>query len=312
MHTKEICIATRESPLALAQADFIETRLASFWPTLTLKRLAMSTTGDRFLHDQLRTLGGKGLFVKELEEALLDGRADLAVHSMKDVPVNFPKGLSLAVVCARENPFDAFISPKYTSIFNLPEGASVGTSSLRRQAQLLALRPDLQIKPLRGNVGTRLNKLNNGEYDAIVLATAGLKRLNLDHLIVEQLDESTMLPVCGQGALGLECRTDDEALKTLLTPLHDASTTCCVQTEREVNAYLGGSCHTPVAIYCKPGLNNTLILNALVASRDGRRIIRASETGPVSDALALAKQCAMTLLDQGAQTLIHESFDHDA
>ena len=307
MQQQKICIATRESPLALAQADYIENLLRSQWPTVLLEQLAMSTTGDRFLSDKLLTLGGKGLFVKELEEAMLDGRADLAVHSMKDVPVTFPEGLSLAAICTRENPFDAMISNHFDSFASLPKGAIVGTSSLRRQSQLLALRPDLEIKTIRGNVGTRLNKLNSGEFDAIVLATAGLKRLGLAHLITEQFDENTMLPACGQGALGLECKTDNLALKALLAPLHDPIATCCVNTEREVNAYLGGSCHTPVAIYCRPITSNNLRLDALVAADDGTKIIRAYAEGTMDQASTLAKQCANALLSQGAHELLNHT-----
>ncbi len=304
MHQQKIRLATRESPLALAQADFIGNLLRSYWPSLTIERVSMSTTGDRFLSDSLLKIGGKGLFVKELEEALLDGRADIAVHSMKDVPIHFPDGLSLAVICTRENPFDAFISNTYKTMEDLPLGATVGTSSLRRQAQLLALRPDLNIKPLRGNVGTRLGKLNNKEFDAIVLATAGLNRLHLEHLIASSFNEKTLLPACGQGALGIECRTQDEAIKALLAPLHDPMATSCVQTEREVNAYLGGSCHAPIAIYCRPDENDMLLLDALVAATDGQRIIRAQEKGPIHTSADMSKRCAEKLFDHGAHELL--------
>ncbi len=298
-------IATRESPLALWQAEHIRQQLLLHWPKLNIQLLPMTTSGDQFLKDKLQKVGGKGLFTKELEEALLDGRADLAVHSMKDVPSMFPPGLTLAAICLRENPFDAFVSSTYQALSALPQGATVGTSSLRREAQLLAFRPDLHIKPLRGNVGSRLKKLDQKEYDALILATAGLHRLNLHDRVTEIIDEQIMLPACGQGALGIECRDDDLNIKNLLLPLHAWLDALCVNTERAVNAELGGSCHTPVAIYCKPIDNSRLLLQAKVFATDGTQVISHMQTGLNQDAEKLAHLCSTALLKQGAASLLH-------
>lgn len=298
-------IATRESPLALWQAHYIQQQLLTQWPNLQIELLPMSTSGDQFLKDKLQAIGGKGLFVKELEESLLDHRADIAVHSMKDVPSTFPNNLGLGAICVRENPFDALVSTHYSSLKTLPKEAIVGTSSQRREAQLRALRPDLKIKPIRGNVGTRLNKLDKGEYDALILATAGLHRLNLHARLKEILNEEIMLPACGQGALGIECRLDDARVKTLLMPLHNPIDALSVQTEREVNTLLGGNCHTPVAIYCRMDATNNLILKAKVASLDGTIIIQNTQTGLPQDASMLAHRCAESLINQGAKTLLH-------
>ena len=231
-------IATRKSPLALWQAEFVRAQLQLHWPQLQISLLPMVTSGDRWLQDRLQSVGGKGLFVKELEEALLDDRADLAVHSMKDVPATFPHGLGLAAICKRDHPLDAFISLMYKSLDELPIGACIGTSSLRRQSQLLAYRPDLIIKPLRGNINTRLKKLLDGEFNAIILARAGLERMGLTHMITETLSENIMLPACGQGALGIECKIDRSDLIELIKPMNDHKTAICVQCERDVNRRL--------------------------------------------------------------------------
>ena len=215
-----LTIATRESPLAMWQAEYIKARLEALYPELTVVLLSMTSKGDQILDVSLSKVGGKGLFVKELEHALLDGRADIAVHSMKDVPMEFPEGLHLSVICEREGPRDAFVSNRYTRFEELPHGAIVGTSSLRRQCQLMEKRPDLQVRFLRGNVNTRLRKLDEGEYDAIILAAAGLMRLDMEERITERLAPELCLPAGGQGAVGIECRNDDQRIETLLAPLN--------------------------------------------------------------------------------------------
>ena len=237
---KTLKIATRQSPLALWQANFVKDQLEKFHPTLSVELVPMVTKGDVILDSPLAKIGGKGLFVKELENALLEKRADIAVHSMKDVPMEFPEGLGLSVICKREDPRDAFVSNTYRSLDELPQGAIVGTSSLRRQCQLKQLRPDLDIRSLRGNVGTRLSKLDNGEYDAIILASAGLIRLGLAERIASFIEVEQSLPAAGQGAVGIECRVDDEEVKALLAPLSDATTTTCVLAERAMNTRLQG------------------------------------------------------------------------
>lgn len=304
MSKKHLRIATRKSPLALWQANHIRDKLLAHWSTLRIDLIPMVTSGDQFFKDQLSLIGGKGLFVKELEEALLDGRADFAVHSMKDVPAMFPIGLGLEAICERHNPLDALVSIKYANLSELPEGAIIGTSSLRRQSQLLSARPDLQIQPLRGNVQTRLSKLENGDYDAIVLAAAGLERMGMQSHIKEVLNTNVILPACGQGALGIECRIDDIEIKKYLAPLNDGSTEVCVRTEREVSALLGGNCHVPLAVYCR-WLNDTeLLLEAKVASVDGTIIIHHSQQGPADGAITLAQRCADHLLANGARDLL--------
>ncbi len=303
MLSKTLRIATRQSPLALWQANHVRALLLSLWPELRIELVPMVTSGDRFLKDKLLAVGGKGLFVKELEEALLDNRADIAVHSMKDVPAQFPDGLILPTICVRHNPFDALLSVAFPNFTALPQGAVIGTSSLRRQSQLLALRPDLHVSPLRGNIHTRINKLNNGEFDAIVLAQAGLERMGMDHLIKQTLD-TMMLPACGQGALGIECRSDDHGIQQLIAHLHDNNSAVCVQTERQVNGLLGGNCHVPLAVYCQHVDENNLTLQAMVASMDGKTILRDSQFGNKETAMELANQCAKALLAKGADALL--------
>ena len=283
MLEKTLKIATRQSPLALWQANYVKNRLQQLYPDLTIELVPMVTKGDVILDSPLAKIGGKGLFVKELENALLNKEADIAVHSMKDVPMQFPEGLGLAVICQREDPRDAFVSHSYRTFAELPQGAVVGTSSLRRQCQLKALRPDLDIRSLRGNVGTRLSKLDNGDYDAIILASAGLIRLGLADRIASFIDVEQSLPAAGQGAVGIECRTDDVQVQALLAPLADAETTYCVRAERAMNNHLQGGCQVPIGGYAVLQ-QGQLYLRALVGDIDGSRIIRAEGKSQVENA----------------------------
>ncbi len=308
--SRVVRIATRKSPLALWQAEHVRARLLDLHPELQVELLPMRTQGDRILDAPLAKIGGKGLFVKELENGLLDGSADLAVHSMKDVPMHLPDGLQIPVVCTREDPRDAFISNHGVAFAELPVGARVGTASLRRRCQLLYLRPDLQVANLRGNVNTRLAKLDAGEYDAIVLATAGLKRLQLEARIQASFDPGEMLPAVGQGVMGIECRGDDDELQELIAPLHDEHTALCVASEREVNRRLGGGCQAPVA--CHAILTDShLDMEALVGAPDGSRVLFASAAGPVEDAQLLCTDITNQLLDQGAEELLESLREFD-
>ncbi len=304
MNPKKIRIATRQSPLALWQANHVRELLLKQWPDIAIEIVPMVTSGDKFLIDKLLTAGGKGLFVKELEEALLTNRADIAVHSTKDMPSELPAGLHLAAICERHNPFDALISKHYSSLDALPFQAIIGTASLRRQSQLLAYRSDLQIKTLRGNINTRLAKLEAGEYDAIILATAGLERMGLKHVITEQLSAEVMLPTCGQGALCIECRTDDQEIQRLIAGLNDPISSLCVQTERNVNAQLGGNCHVPLAVFCTVTSPNQLLLRAKILNLDGTQLIHDSQKGTMDQAPNLAKRCTESLLAKGAADLL--------
>lgn len=296
-------IATRQSPLALWQAEHICARLEALHAGLNVELVTFVTQGDKILDTPLAKIGGKGLFVKELEAALLDGRADLAVHSMKDVPMALPEGLSLAVICEREDPLDAFVSNTYASFQDLPQGAKVGTSSLRRKCQILKARPDLEIIDLRGNVGTRLSKLDAGQYDAIILASAGLKRLGLSERIRHTLTPEVSLPAVGQGALGLECRTNDQAVLELILPLMDDETNVCVRAERAFNAYLEGGCQVPIAGYAtlKDG---QLSMEGRVGSVDGQTLLSAQLSAAPEQAEQLGEQLAQNLLAQGAGELL--------
>lgn len=307
MPSKLLRIATRKSPLALWQAQHIADMLLRHHPFLQIELVKMTTSGDRFLKDKLLEVGGKGLFVKELEEALLKNQADLAVHSMKDVPHTCPSGLMIAAIGARENPYDALISTKHSCLKNLPLGATIGTSSLRRQSQLLAVRPDLRIIALRGNIHTRLEKMESEGYDAIILAVAGLNRMGLEHHIKEILPDDIMLPACGQGALGLECRTDDTWVKSLIAPLHDDQTAACVQAERQVNALLGGNCHVPLAVYAQHIQSTNLLLQARVAAVDGSILLRTEQSDSIHQIDAMARRCVEHLVAQGANKLLHAS-----
>ena len=296
-------IATRQSPLALWQANFVKHQLETLHPGLRVELVPMVTKGDVILDSPLAKIGGKGLFVKELEAALLDGRADIAVHSMKDVPMEFPQGLGLSVICRREDPRDAFVSNKYAALADLPAGAVVGTSSLRRQCQLKQLRPDLQVHSLRGNVGTRLSKLDQGEYDAIILASAGLIRLGLAERIRSFIEVEQSLPAVGQGAVGIECRSDDLAVQQLLAPLADQQTTLCVLAERAMNRRLQGGCQVPIGGYAIIE-NEQIWLRALVGELDGSQIIRAEGRGDLTAAEQLGTQIAESLLAQGAGQIL--------
>ncbi len=300
---KTLKIATRQSPLALWQAEHIRARLEAMHADLTVELVTFVTQGDKILDTPLAKIGGKGLFVKELEAALMDGRADLAVHSMKDVPMALPEGLSLAVICEREDPFDAFVSNHYASFADLPQGAKVGTSSLRRKCQILKARPDLDIIDLRGNVGTRLSKLDDGQYDAIILASAGLRRLGLAERIRHTIQPDVSLPAVGQGALGLECRSQDQAVLDLILPLMHAETNVCVRAERAFNAYLEGGCQVPIAGYATLQ-NGQLQIEGRVGSVDGRTILKAVQHGAPEQAEMLGEELAKALLAQGAGELL--------
>ena len=300
---KILKIATRQSPLALWQAEHIRARLEALHADLKVELVTFVTQGDKILDTPLAKIGGKGLFVKELEAALLDGRADLAVHSMKDVPMALPEGLSLAVICEREDPLDAFVSNTYNSFDELPQGAKVGTSSLRRKTQILKQRPDLNIIDLRGNVGTRLSKLDSGLYDAIILASAGLKRLGLAERIRHTLQPEISLPAVGQGALGLECRATDQVVLDLILPLLHAETDVCVRAERAFNAYLEGGCQVPIAGYAT--LNQGQIhIEGRVGSVDGVTLLKVQLSGAPEQAEQLGVNLAQKLLEQGAGDLL--------
>ena len=296
-------IATRQSPLALWQANFVKAELEKHFPELSVELVTMVTKGDIILDTPLAKIGGKGLFVKELELALLENRADIAVHSMKDVPMSFPEGLGLAVICEREDPRDAFVSNRYANLDELPEGAVVGTSSLRRQCQLMAKYPHLTVKSLRGNVGTRLSKLDNGEYDAIILASAGLIRLGMPERIKSFISVDQSLPAAGQGAVGIETRINDERILNYLAKLNHETTACCVKAERAMNARLQGGCQVPIGGFATIK-NGEVTLNALVGALDGSSIIRAAGKAPVSQAEELGVKIAEQLLAQGADRIL--------
>ncbi|HHQ4654464.1 TPA: hydroxymethylbilane synthase [Aeromonas hydrophila] len=307
MAARTLKIATRKSPLALWQANFVKDRLEALYPELQVELVPMSTQGDKILDTPLAKVGGKGLFVKELETAMLEGRADIAVHSMKDVPVEFPEGLGLHTICEREDPRDAFVSNRFGQIDELPQGAVVGTSSLRRQCQLRAARPDLVICDLRGNVNTRLAKLDAGEYDAIILAAAGLKRLEMAHRITAFIEPEQSLPANGQGAVGIECRLDDHELHALLAPLEHPETRIRVLTERAMNRALQGGCQVPIGAYALVQ-GEEVWLRGLVGSPDGSRVIRDEIRGPLADGEALGHTLAQRLLADGADVILAEVY----
>ena len=296
-------IATRESQLALWQAHFIKTELERHHPDLTIELLGMKTKGDKILDVPLAKVGGKGLFVKELEQAMLEDRADIAVHSMKDVPMDFPQGLGLAVICEREDPSDAFVSNHFKHLDQLPHGAKVGTSSLRRQLQIKALRPDLELLDLRGNVNTRLAKLDVGQYDAIILASAGLMRLDFQHRIQSRLTNEQCLPAGGQGAVGVECRLNDKVTGALLAPLHDQNSADRVMAERALNKRLEGGCQVPIACFAELE-GDQLWLRGLVGEVDGSQVITTEIRGSRLDAERLGIAAAEDLLSQGAGKIL--------
>lgn len=305
---KTLNIATRKSPLAMWQAEHIKSRLESLYPELEVNLVTMVTQGDKILDTPLAKIGGKGLFVKELEQALYDGRADIAVHSLKDVPMELPEGLILGTYCKRETPTDAFVSNTYDKLEELPQGAVVGTASLRRQCQIKAFRPDLQIKSLRGNVQTRLSKLDAGEYDAIILATSGLKRVELSERIKQEIDIDISLPAVGQGALAIECRADDEAVLALLKPLNDGQARIRLKAERALNRRLEGGCQVPIAAYAviekdaEQPHQKTLWLRGRVGSEDGTVLLKSDKrielTGDQAAREAQAEQLGIEVADE--------------
>ncbi|MHB0925545.1 MAG: hydroxymethylbilane synthase [Gallionellaceae bacterium] len=298
-----LVIASRESALAMWQAEHIRDRLRALYPQTEVSILGMTTQGDQILDVTLSKIGGKGLFVKELETALEDGRADLAVHSLKDVPMNMPEGFVLAAIGEREDPHDAFVSNKFENLAALPAGSVVGTSSLRRESQLRARFPHLKIEPLRGNVQTRLRKLDEGQYAAIILAAAGLKRLGLGERIRNIISSEDSLPAVGQGALGIECRTDRADVIASLQPLHHPDTAACVLAERAMSRVLAGSCQVPLGGFAEVQ-NGKLRMRGFVASPDGKRMVRAELSGEIADPEALGKRVADALLAQGAGEIL--------
>jgi len=300
-------IATRKSPLALWQAEFVKAELLKHHPDLQIELVKMVTQGDKILDTPLAKVGGKGLFVKELEVGMLEGDADIAVHSMKDVPVEFPDGLHLAVICEREDPRDAFVSNTFNSIDELPQGAKVGTSSMRRECQLRANRPDLEILSLRGNVNTRLRKLDDGEYDAIILAAAGLKRLGFEDRIKHAIDPLVSLPAIGQGAVGIECRSDDKHINDLIAPLNHTETAIRVAAERAMNSRLEGGCQVPIGGYAVLE-HGVILLRGLVGKPDGTEIIRGDISGKPEDAAELGTVLADDLLSRGAKEILQEVY----
>ncbi|WP_213878224.1 hydroxymethylbilane synthase [Pseudomonas sp. dw_358] len=307
MSTREIRIATRKSALALWQAEYVKARLEQAHPGVHVSLVPMVSRGDKLLDSPLSKIGGKGLFVKELECALLDGEADIAVHSLKDVPMDFPDGLGLFCICEREDPRDAFVSNTFASLDALPPGSVVGTSSLRRQAQLLSRRPDLQIRFLRGNVNTRLAKLDAGEYDAIILAAAGLIRLGFESRITDNISVEDSLPAGGQGAVGIECRSADSDIQALLAPLHHAETDARVRAERAMNKHLNGGCQVPIACYALLE-GEQLWLRGLVGQPSGGLLLSAQARGPRSAPETLGVQVAEQLLAQGAGAILAQVY----
>ncbi len=303
--SQRLKIATRKSPLALWQANFVKEALTRRHQSLQVELVPVSTEGDKILDTPLAKIGGKGLFIKELEVAMLEGKADIAVHSMKDVPMEFPEGLQLAVITERGESRDAFVSNQYDSLDDLPEAAVVGTCSLRRQCQVKAIRPDIKIKDLRGNVGTRLAKLDAGEYDAIILAAAGLIRLEQQQRIKSVIKPEIILPAAGQGAIGIECRQDDEAILQLLLHLQHKETQIRITAERAMNARLQGGCQVPIAAFAEI-IGERLSMRGLVGSIDGTCILQDSVTGSVNDARELGIALADKLLSAGADKILQE------
>lgn len=310
MSDSTLRIATRKSPLALWQANHVRDALLARHPELDVELLTMTTQGDKILDTPLAKVGGKGLFVKELEVGMLEGRADLAVHSMKDVPVEFPDGLGLAAILPREDPRDALISNNYSSIDALPQGARVGTSSLRRQCQLRARRPDLEIRDLRGNINTRIGKLDKGEYDAILLAAAGVKRMGWEARISELLAPEQFVPAIGQGAIGIEIRSDDARVRALVEELNDAQTATRIAAERALNKALQGGCQVPIAGYSEIS-HGVILLRAVVGRPDGSELVQGVISGRPEDAEELGRVLAEDLLSRGARQILDELYAND-
>ncbi|MFV9996669.1 MAG: hydroxymethylbilane synthase [Arsenophonus endosymbiont of Dermacentor nuttalli] len=304
MSIQTLRITTRKSPLAIWQAIFVKTQLEKYHPTLKIELIPMNTQGDILLDTHLAKIGGKGLFVKELENALIEQRADIAVHSMKDIPVTFPNSLGLMTICQREDPRDAFVSNQYNSLAELPAGSIIGTSSLRRQCQLRHIYPHLIIQDLRGNVGTRLSKLDNGEYDGIILAVAGLKRLGLETRISKALPPEHLLPAVGQGAIGIECRLDDQHTQHFLAPLHHHGTAICIQAERTINNRLEGGCQVPIGSYAI-WQNKQIWLRAMVGAPDGSQIIRGERRFKPEEIQQASVELAEELLNNGAKQILN-------
>ncbi|MDH5517010.1 MAG: hydroxymethylbilane synthase [Gammaproteobacteria bacterium] len=305
MSINTIRIATRKSPLALWQANEVSRQLKQHHPELQIELVTMVTKGDKILDAPLAKVGGKGLFVKELEQGMLDGDADIAVHSMKDVPMDFPEGLYLSVIMQRENPHDAFVSNNYEGLEDLPANARIGTSSLRRQLQIKAIMPDAEMLDLRGNVNTRLAKLDNGEYDAIILASAGLIRLGFEDRIRHSLSPEQSLPAVGQGAVGIECRSGDSAIEQLIAPLNDADTAIRLRAERALNKGLNGGCQVPIAGYALLQ-DNEIYLRGLVGKPDGSQVVFDEISGPAEGAEELGSELAKRLLAAGAADILAE------
>ena len=303
VNPKKLVIASRESALAMWQAKHIQARLQSLYPACDVQILGMTTTGDQILDKPLASIGGKGLFIKELENALLDGSADFAVHSMKDVPMNMPEGFSLVATVERENPHDAFVSNDYDSLADLPAGSIVGTSSLRRQSQIQARFPHLKIESLRGNVQTRLRKLDEGQYAAIILAAAGLIRLELNSRIRNIISAEDSIPAVGQGALGIEIKTDRTDLIDVLAPLNHTETEQCVEAERGFSRTLAGSCTVPLGAYATKQ-NNSITITGFVASVDGTQMLRETMAGDANDAESIGKALAEKLISLGADKIL--------
>ena len=300
-----IIIATRESPLALWQAEHVQALLRERYPEKDVKLLGMTTKGDQILDKTLSKIGGKGLFVKELEVAMQQGAAHLAVHSLKDVPMELPEGFVLAAVSSREDPRDAFVSPRYETLESMPAGSVVGTASLRRELMLRSKFPHLVVKPVRGNVGTRLRKLDSGEYDALIMASAGLKRLGLEERIREIISDEISLPSPGQGALGLECLADDEKTREAVAFINDEQTRACCLAERAVSRALGGSCQVPLAAYATI-TDSTMRLRALIGDHTTGELVATEQTGPWTEYERLASEAVEALLKQGARRYIEK------
>lgn len=308
MTIERLRIATRKSPLALWQAEFVKSELIAHHPGLEVELVTMTTEGDRQLGQRLSAIGGKGLFIKELEKALLEQRADIAVHSMKDMTVELPEGFAIGAICARHNPCDALVSQRFNCFDDMPPGTIVGTASLRRQCIINYNYPDLEVRELRGNVNTRLAKLDAGEYDAIVLACAGLERLGMAERIAASLSDKTFLPAVGQGAVGIEYVEARSEIKALIEPLNDEETTICVTAERVMNRCLGGGCHVPIAGYAEMK-GQELLMQGLVGLPNGAEVKYVSHVGSITDPEALGEHIANQLLELGAGELLQRVYD---
>lgn len=306
---KELVLATRKSKLALAQSRWVKSRIQDAWPGVSVRLLEVTTKGDKILDVPLAKVGGKGLFVKEIEEAMLDGRADMAVHSLKDVPTEIPSGLEVSIFPKREDFRDAFISNSYAAVHDLPQGAAVGTSSLRRMAQLKRLRPDLRIESLRGNLDTRLKKLDQGDFDAIILASAGLKRLGLAQRISSFIPVEEMLPAIGQGCLGIEFRSSDDETREILSSLHHEDTAVCVNCERAFLEKLEGGCQVPIGALAELSPEGTLSVTGLVADEKGERVIKKRLKGKPGEGRQMGSKLGEMILEAGGREILEEVYN---